>query len=309
MESPSADDITTSRAAIRAGIAALLISSCLIVMKTISWFITGSAVILASLADSISDAAASLINFWAIRQSLKPADEEHRYGHGKIEGLAALFQACFIGAAGFFVLMESLKRLVEPDPVNAHSVAIIVMVLSIIMTAGLVWFQGRSLKHANSLAVQADRAHYSGDLAANIVVIAVLVGDWFGGPVWLDPLGAIAVTVYLGFSAWHIGRGGVDMLLDREVSGPVREKILKTVLSHERVKGMHDLRTRNHGMTLHISFDVELGPKLLLCEAHAITRELEENLLKDFPNAEIMIHKDPAGDTDDARHQVKGVHH
>jgi ferrous-iron efflux pump FieF len=295
--------------AILAGGAAITISLILTLCKAGAWLVTGSAVIMASLVDSLSDLAISAINFFAIRQAMKPADADHRYGHGKVEGLAALMQAAFLSAAAFFILLEAMQRLVQPQEVTDHLIGFAVMALSATLTLVLLLIQTRSLKKTRSLAVEADRTHYAGDFFSHFGVIIILAVDYFGGPAWVDPLGAIGITFYLALCAWGVGKKGTDMLLDREAPGDIREKIITTVLAHEGIHGMHDLRTRQYGMKLHIAFDVEIKPDLLLCEAHAISKEIEEELLGLYPHAEIMIHKDPIGDTDDSRHQVKGVHH
>lgn len=284
------------------GILALCIVSLLICIKLIALNLSGSTAVLASLTDSMMDGIVSLMNFIALRQALKPADKNHRYGHGKIEGLAGLFQGIFMALAALFVLKEALHHLTHPVTINAPETTIGIMVISILLTLGLTWLQGRSLQNTDSLAIRADRAHYQGDIFTHIAVIIALLGGMLGAPEWLDPLIAIGITVYLGLMAWHIGKKGVDILLDRELSGDAREKILTTILMHQDIKGVHDLRTRSSGMRLHISFDVEIDPDMTLCRAHKVAKQVEEELLKDFPNAEIMIHKDPVGDTDDSRH-------
>ncbi len=248
------------------------------------------------------------MNFFAIREAKKPADSQHRYGHGKVEGLASVFQGALLSGAGLFVLLEGAKKLAQPVPSENIHIAIGVMVVSVIATLFLVWIQTKSLKKTRSLAVKADQAHYKGDIAVNFSIITVLIASYYNAPIWLDPLAAVLVAFYLGLSAWQISRKGVDMLLDREVGGDIREVILSTVLSHKGIYGMHDLRTRYNGTKLHIAFDVEMQPDLLLSEAHDIVKTLESKLLDHYPHSEIMIHKDPIGETEDSRHQVKGVH-
>ncbi len=124
----------------------------------------------------------------------------------------------------------------------------------------------------------------------------------------VDPAFAVLVAFYLALTVRRIAGKAVDMLLDRELSGDARERITKKVLSHKYVMGMHDLRTSKSGMKIFISFDIELDPSLLLYNAHEIVREVEFELLIDFPNAEILIHADPHGDTYDTRHSGE-VHH
>lgn len=295
--------------AMHAAIASVVTVIVLIVIKTIALLMTGSVSILASLIDSLSDAVVSGMNALAIHISLLPADKNHRHGHGKVEGLAALLQAAFITGAGVFLALESVRRLAEPQDIQAHGVAIIVMAVAIVLSVGLVLVQNRILRAAPSLAVQADRAHYSSDIVVNGGVIAALAVQSMGGPWWIDPVFALGVAGWLGWLAWGIGRQGIDMLLDRELPRETRTRIEDIIRAEPRIHGIHDLRTRASGMQIYIYFDVELDPDMKLIHAHDITRDIEIALVREFPNAEVMIHMDPLGDIDDSRHSVPGVHH
>lgn len=296
------------RAALMAGAASIAVACVLIAAKSAAAWYSGSASVAASLADSVADALMSVTNFMAIRYALKPADHEHRFGHGKIEGLAALLQAALIAGAGILLLRESAHRFLDPHPVENLALAAGVMVFSIVLSAALVAVQSASLKKAPSLAVESDRAHYATDIAINGGVLAVMGILYAGGPAWADPAFAATVAVYLAFTAYGIARQGLDMLLDRELPAHERQAITARVESDPDVIGIHDLRTYRSGMRTFISFDVELDPDLTLREAHDIVRKVENTLLADFPHAEIMIHADPRGDTDDSRHHVEGVH-
>jgi ferrous-iron efflux pump FieF len=280
----------------------------LIVLKTLAYLDNGSVSVLASLLDSVVDAGASIITFMAIRFSLKPADSEHRHGHGKIEGLAAFMQAGLIAGAGFFLLLESFYRFKGAPPPGDLSLAIPVMIVSVFISGLLIAVQKYSLRHAPSLAVESDYAHYANDIIVNGGVIAVLWLQSMGAPVWVDPVFGIVIAIYLGFSSFTITRKALDMLLDRELPDDIREKITQIVFAHPKVLGMHDLRTYKSGMRVFMSFDVELDPSLLLYTAHEIVREVEHDLLLSFPNAEILIHADPYGDTFDTRHTLADVH-
>ena len=119
----------------------------------------------------------------------------------------------------------------------------------------------------------------------------------------------LAIAAYIAHAAYSIGMEATDMLMDKEMPDEVRLQITRIVEGHNGVHGMHDLRTRRNGMQIHISFDIEVDPDITLRDAHEITRELEGLLLNEFPNADIIIHKDPKGDIYDARHRVQGIHH
>ena len=297
------------RLALLAGVASLATVVVLLVLKAAAYAGSGSTSVLASLIDSGLDASVSLMSLLAIRYSLRPADSYHRYGHGKAEGLAALFQAAFIGGAGVFLLLESLSRFTQFHELRGYGAVINIMVISSALAAALIVVQKYTLKQAPSLAVEADKEHYAADIAVNIGVIAVMVALAHGGPAWVDPVFAALVALWLGITARRVAGKGLDMLLDRELPEAVRASISTKVLEQKHVLGMHDLRTTRSGMKTLISFDIEVDPLLSLHEAHEITRTVERALLADYPLAEIMIHVDPFGDTQDSRHQVAGVHH
>lgn len=283
--------------------------SILIVIKSLAYLKSDSTAILATLTDSINDAGISLMMLLALRYSLKPADKGHRHGHGKAEGLAALFQAAFLSGAGVFLGLSALERFARPVEVTDHVLSITVAGIAIVLSIILVAVQKYCLARAPSLAIEADRLHYTTDVFLNGTVVLALLVDFYGGPAWVDPLCGLFVAFYMFRAAKQVGIEAADMLMDRELPKAVRERIKEIVMRHDDVHDLHDLRTRKSGMTLHISFDVEIDPAMSLRDAHQVTRDLENMILQDFPQAEIIIHMDPVGDIHDARHTVKGVHH
>lgn len=295
--------------ALLAGGASLATVAVLILAKGFAYLQSGSVSILGSLIDSLMDAAVSLINLMAIRYSLKPADQEHRYGHGKIEGLAALFQAAFISGAGVFLVLESLQRFTSPEPAELNFLIIGIMLFSMILSLGLIVVQKFILKYAPSLAVEAEQAHYAGDVAMNGGLVLILLAMNYGAPLWADSAFAILIAAYLGNTAREIAIKGLDMLLDRELPDELRAQILDIINAHPEIIGVHDLRTRKSGMDVHIVFDLEIDADYTLRKAHAIALAVEKKILKLFPYAEVMIHTDPAGvPHTDSRHPASGVH-
>ncbi len=278
------------RLATHASVATALI---LIAAKLIAWLWTGSVSILATLVDSTLDAAAALINLMAVRHALQPADEQHRFGHGKAESLAGLGQATFIAGSAGFILLEALGRLLHPQTPQAVNVGIITMLFSIIATLALVALQRYVIRETGSTAIKADSLHYTSDLLMNGSVIAALLlasRGWSG----FDSLFAMAIVAFILHSAWEIAHEAVQLLMDRELPDEERARIRDIALSHPEVCGMHDLRTRRSGTTSFIQLHVEMDDNLALVQAHAIADEVEVQLLEAFPGAEIIIHEDPA---------------
>jgi ferrous-iron efflux pump FieF len=293
--------------AIWAGVASMVTVAVLIIIKSAAWMISDSTSILASLTDSIVDAIVSFMSFMAIRHSLKPADEDHRYGHGKIEGLMALLQAGFIGTGAVFLVFESVGHLFNPLPVVHPVMAVIVMAVSSGLSIILVAVQHYSLRQAPSLAVESDQAHYASDILVNGAVILALILQMRGAPLWTDPFFALLIALWLGRTAYMVAAKGVDMLLDKELPAEKRDRIIAIIGMNRDIHGFHDLRTRMSGMELYISFDVEIDPDITLAQAHRIAKDIEKALLHEFPNAQVMIHQDPVGETEDSRHKEGGV--
>ena len=267
----------------------------LIVAKLAAWALTGSVAILSTLIDSTLDAAASLVNLWAVRHALTPPDHDHSFGHGKAEPLAGLGQAAFILGSGVLLLVEAVKRFFQPEEVTQGLVGIAVMAFSIVMTLALVAFQKHVLTRANSVAIAADSLHYSGDVLINGSVIVSLAAGMLLGWTFLDPLFAIAIALFLLWNAWGIATGSLDMLMDRELDETERAKIVAIARSHPEVRDLHDLRTRLSGQVGFIQMHLELDPDLPLVRAHAIADHVERAIEAAFPNFEVIIHQDPAG--------------
>ena len=297
-----------SEYALFAGIASLVTVSVLILMKAVAYWYSGSTSVMASLIDSFVDAGVSVMTVFAIQYSLKPADSEHRYGHGKIEGVMALLQAAFIMSAAIFLIFESFIRFIRPIEVVHHHLVYVVLAISIMLSLTLVMIQRYTLKMAPSLAVEADQAHYLNDIVVNLGVMAVLVALSQGAPLWVDPAFSIVLALYISYTVKDIAKRGLDMLLDRELPDEIRKKITDKIVSHKEVMGMHDLRTHKSGMKIFISFDLEVDSSLSLLDAHNIARDIEVDIVASFPNAEVLIHIDPHDDPQDTRHTVSGVH-
>ena len=272
--------------------ASITVAIVLIVAKTLAWGMSGSVSLLATLIDSTLDAFASLINLLAVRHALSPADKEHRFGHGKAEALAGLGQAAFIAGSAGFLLLEAVRRIANPVPVESYGLGMLVMVFSIAVTAVLLGFQRYVIRKTNSTAIKADALHYRTDILVNGSVIAALwlsVKGWMG----FDALFAIGIAVYILYSAWEIVGQAFDHLMDRELPDAERAAIKRIATAHTQVSGMHDLRSRRSGTATFIQLHLELDDDLTLLQAHQISDEVEWSLQDAFPGAEIIIHIDP----------------
>jgi len=279
----------------RATSASVAVATTLIIAKVIALMMTGSVSVLSSLIDSSMDVLASLINFFAVRHALQPADREHRFGHGKAEPLAALGQAAFIAGPAVFLAIEAGTRLLRPRPIDNAETGIPVMALAIVLTLALVGYQRYVVRKTGSTAIQADAVHYETDLLVNgSVIVALGLSRWLDWRL-ADPLFGGAIALYLLRAAWLILRRAFDLLMDREFVEAERDRIREIVMSHPNAKGMHDLRTRSSGIQPFIQFHLELDGEMSLYDAHVIADQVEMMVKKAYPGAEVIIHQDPEG--------------
>jgi ferrous-iron efflux pump FieF len=277
--------------------ASITTAAILIAAKLGAYLLTNSVSVLASLVDSLMDAGASLINLLAVHYALAPPDKEHRYGHGKAESIAGLAQATFIAGSGLFLILESVDRLIHPKPLAEVGVGLGVMIFAIIATVILMMIQHHVIKRTRSTAIRADALHYKTDLLTNSSIIVALLLSQLG---WLgvDPIFALIIAAYILYSSWEIGAEAFHDLLDRELPQETRRHIIKIIKDNPRVHGVHDLRTRLSGRTEFIQMHLELDDKLPLVEAHAIADEVEAQIMKVIPTADVVIHQDPISSVD-----------
>lgn len=289
----SSQELSKPRLMRAATYASVAVASILIAIKFGVWLSTDSVSLLSTLVDSILDVGASIVNLVAVHYALQPADREHRFGHGKAEPLAGLGQSGFIFASALFLIIETGKRFFEPRAIENGDMGVVVMVISIVMTVGLVIFQRYVVRKTNSVAVAADSLHYTTDILVNIGVIIALVVSVQTGWLWFDPFVAGFIAVYILWSVREIASEAMNLLMDHEFPEEDRLLIMQIINAHPKVIGMHDLRTRSSGPQKFIQLHLVLHGDLNLRDAHVIGDQVELSLGEKFPDAEILIHHDP----------------
>ena len=272
--------------------AAIAVASFLLVAKAYAWWSSGSIAMQGSFADSALDLAASLVTFVAVKTALEPADDTHRFGHGKAEALAGLFQAAIMSGSAMYLLLEAISRLWQPSAVAASELVIAVSSLAIVMTLFLVMFQSYVVKRTGSLAIAGDHLHYKGDLLLNVGVIVAAYAS-ASGYMYADGIFGALISFYILWGAWSIAVPAVDMLMDKELSDDDREIIVNLALGNSLVMGIHDLKTRTSGRATFIQMHLEVSGKITVQEGHTISDEVEATVGEQFPAAEILIHIDP----------------
>lgn len=264
----------------------------LVGLKTWAWLASGSVSLLASLVDSLTDSLASIVNLFAVRLALRPADDNHPFGHGKAESLSALAQSAFIGGSAVFLLLNAVERLLHPQPLQQTTLGIAVMLVSLLLTLALVLFQRWVLRRAQSQAVSADSLHYVTDFASNIVVLVALVLAAWG---WqrADAVLALLLGGWIFWSAAKIAIEAVNTLMDKALPPADVARIEAAALAVPGVLGIHDLRTRLSGARHFIQMHIDLDARLNIVEAHDIAVAVAAQVRALFEDAEVMVHQDP----------------
>ena len=263
--------------------------------KFIIWQQTQSVGILSSLVHSALDLFGAIASFIAVRYAARPPDAEYRYGRGKAESFAAVFQVCLIVFAAFHLLEESFERFMAPEPISQSGIAIMVLLIFICLTIWLLIAQSWAIRATGSVAVRGDRAHYIADMVANLVVIAGLLLTSFTGFERADSLVGLLMALWLLWTAFSVARHAWAQLMDRELPDAERDLIIKLALEDPAVKAVHDLRTRASGPHVHIQMRLDLESHLSLEQAHDIVLATEKRMMMSYKAADIHIHPHPVG--------------
>ncbi len=280
-----------------AGLMSASVALILVLSKLWALSVTSSLAVAASLVDSGLDLMMSLGGLAAIVYASKPADEDHAFGHSSAEDLAALGQSAVILASAAAITWGAVSRLISgpPSPIGAEAAGIGVMVLSIALTAALVLYQRRVIRITGNKVVAADQLHYLGDLIPAVGAILALIASSQFGLGQVDSIVALGAAAMLVFGALRIGKSALDALMDRAADPEMVAGIEQIAGDYPGVRGFHDLKTRTAGSVVFVNLHIELDGEQTLDAAHAIGAGLRRAILKAYPQADVMIHKDPVG--------------
>lgn len=288
-------------------IAGVVLAILLSLLKFYAFLKTDSLAIFSSFVDSITDLFASLITLIAVYFSSKPANLSHRYGYGKTEALSALLQAGFVGISGLFVIIDGIKRLILPVEIEQTSMGIFIMLFSIFATFLLVAYQTYVANKTSSLAIKADRAHYTIDFLTNAAVVLSLLFVHFFNFLYFDVLAALFISIYLLYNAYQLATEAIEMITDKELPDEIRANVEKIVIQSKGIHGLHDFRTRNLGGIYYFELHLEIDGNMPLFKAHEITDKVEKKILDVYPNSQVLIHQDPYGIKENRLdHQIEG---
>lgn len=277
----------------RATIASIVTAISLIILKFLTFVLTGSMAMLSTLLDSIQDSMTSFINFIAVKQATEPADKEHRFGHGKAQALGSASQGIIIAIASMLLICESISRLFEPKLITDIGLGVFITAIAIVATFFLVRFQKHVVKKTNSLSIKTDMLHYTGDIFMNIGVIVSMLMSYYLKWTFVDSLFGIAIGIYLLTVVYKILKESICMLMDTEMPNVIRGTIKKIAMAHKDVHEIYDLKTRQSGEDIFIQFCIRLDKHLTLQQAHDITDEIEHEIHKVIPDSSVIIHPEP----------------
>lgn len=249
-------------------------------------------VLVASGTDSLLDVVVSVFNLFALKESKKPADQEHNYGHGKIEGIAGLFEGTLILGSGAFIIISSIKKIIAWTGIEKIEQGIWIMIISIIITIIIIIILQKTKEKTDNLVVSSDLVHYKMDLLTNISVIfslLVIQQTWW---TLIDPIVGILIALYISKESRNILSKSFQLLMDSSLGKD--QEIAEIILQHEEVKSFHKLKTHQSGSKADITFHLVFkNPEITLKEAHNISKEIEQNLKRAIKNATVTIKWEP----------------
>lgn len=266
----------------------------LAVVKLIGGVLTGSVSVLASAVDSILDIGSSTVNYFAIKQSEQPPDNDHRYGHAKFESLASLIQAGVITLSGLYILYEAYARFESGKAVKSIEGGIWVMLFSLAVTFFLVIFLRKVAKKENSSILKTESLHYEIDLLTGGGVLAGLVLVKVTGINAIDPFISVLIALKTVYSALVLGKEVSEDLVDKALDEDDLKKIHGVLNQYNCViVGWHKLRTRKAGTEKFADLHVQVNRHLTIEDAHTIADMIEKDIAETLGGADVQIHIEP----------------
>jgi cation diffusion facilitator family transporter len=278
----------------RAAVVPIVANTCVLALKLTVGLISGSIAVLSDAVDSAEDIGASAFDLWSIRISARPPDEEHPYGHGKAEGIAATAEALLIGAGGLFICYQALRRLVNGEAQISVGLALFAMAVTAMVNLSVVLHVSRVAKETGSLALASGTRHLWTNLiqAAAVMVALVLVG--LTGRIEFDAVVALLLSGFLVFSAARIIKSALFQIMDVRLPAAEEDIIIDAVLRHgESVSGFHKLRTRRSGRERYVELHLIVDPNKSMKEIHAVCDAIEDDIVALLPGAEVTLHVEP----------------
>jgi len=292
----------TQRKKTRVASLSVISNTVLVFFKAIVGILIGSVAVLSEAIHSGMDLIAALIAFFAVKMSGKEADEDHAFGHTKVENISAAIEALLIFVAAVWIIYEAIRKLINPQPLETVSWGVAVMLISTIANLIVSQLLFKVGKETDSAALIADGWHLRTDVYTSVGVMVGLSFIWLGryffpaiNLVWLDPVVAIAVAILILHAAYDLTMHAAQDLIDRSI--PKEEKEwMQNYLSalYPTVRSFHRLRTRKAGATSFINIHLALNSNLTVSESHSIGDKIVGEFKTHFPHdVDVIVHIEP----------------
>ncbi len=277
--------------AIRVAIACSVIGAA---TKLTIGFITGSMSMISSAVDSSGDLMVSIANLFVVRYGDEPPDEEHNYGHAKIEGFGAMFEGGFIFAAGIFIVYESVHKAILGERAHDSTLGIALMLPILGVTIGTVLHLRKVARATGSIVVKSDALHYTTDVWVNVGVLVSLVLVKITGLPIIDTVISIAIAVFMLISSVGVVREGFDVVMDKSLEPALAARVTERLRACKSIESFHDFKTRR-GRIPHVDFHIVVPPEMTAKAVHDLFLELQREI-RDIvgPSTKLLIHADPA---------------
>lgn len=260
-----------------------------IVMGNISKSSAMSADGFASLADGLSNVIAIV----GVYLASKPEDEDHQYGHGKIEIITGLIIGLFLLYAGFNVVMEAIGKIKNPVDINISPLSLLVMLFTLVINIIVAYYEYKKGNELNSPILIADSLHTKSDIFVTVGVIIALILIRLGMPYILDPVASLVVSLMIFYAAYNVFKENINILIDVKI---VDDKEVKNLVMTEYpcVKEMHKIRSRGTKNNVFMDMHIQVDPKMTVEESHRLMHNIERTIQKNIEeNAHVIIHIEP----------------
>ncbi|KZL91747.1 cation diffusion facilitator family transporter [Clostridium magnum] len=285
--------MVSSNRKVKVAALSIVSNTTLIILKVVAGLLSGSVSIVSEAIHSGMDLVASIIAFLSVRVSSRPADEEHPYGHGKIENISGLAEGLLIFIAAFLIIKESVIKLSHPAEIEETGMAIVAMFISAVVNIIVSRILYKVAKEEDSLALEADALHLKTDVYTSLGVGIGLVLIKFTGISILDPIVAIAVACLIVKEAWHLCKSALNPLLDTRLSNEEEQEIKEVIEIYKtEVINFHKLKTRKSGNIRHIDFHMTVNEALTAKDSHKLIKKIEKDLEEKIKNIHVTVHID-----------------
>ncbi|MDP2718325.1 MAG: cation diffusion facilitator family transporter [Dehalococcoidia bacterium] len=257
-------------------------------------FVTGSVSILAGAINSVVDLSAAVVAFFSVRISAKPADEQHPYGHGKVENIAGTIEAGLLFIGAFFIIYGGVKKIISGAELFLPEAGILIMLVSITLNVIVSLYLHKVARKTESLAIEGEAKHINADILTSVGIIAGLALVRLTDIHILDPLIAIAIAVWIIVTAFNLTRKSIGGLVDVKLPAAEEKLIADCIMEHCReLIGFHKLRTRKAGAERYVDLHLVMSRAATLEEVHQMCDHLEEDIHVKLANATVTIHVEP----------------